>query len=135
MSSIYICVGYVGSEIDHGQTNNGNSYANWSMAIRSNPKQEDPDWFNFVAYKSLADIVKKYVNKGDLLHITRAYPRNRKWTDKDGNDRTSQEFIVNDVELMPKKKGEKKDISTQNLENDYEGNGKVPLDSIPKFEI
>ena len=104
MSSIYVAVGYVGSEIEHGQTNNGNSFANWSMAVRSNPKQEEPDWFDFVAYKALADIVHKHVKKGDLLHITRAYPRNRKWTDKDGNPRKSTEFIVNDVELMPKKK-------------------------------
>tara|TARA_R110002020_G_scaffold33916_4_gene102964 strand:- start:2594 stop:2998 length:405 start_codon:yes stop_codon:yes gene_type:complete len=104
MSSIYVAVGYVGSEIDHGETNNGNSYANWSMAVRSNPKQEEPDWFDFVAYKALADIIHKHVKKGDLLHITRAYPRNRKWTDKDGNPRKSTEFIVNDVELMPNKK-------------------------------
>ena len=104
MSSIYVAVGYVGSEIEHGQTNNGNSFANWSMAVRSNPKQEEPDWFDFVAYKALADIVHKHVKKGDLLHITRAYPRNRKWTDKDGNPRKSTEFIVNDVELMPNKK-------------------------------
>ena len=104
MSSIYVAVGYVGSEIEHGQTNNGNSFANWSMAVRSNPKQEEPDWFDFVAYKALADIVHKHVKKGDLLHITRAYPRNRKWTDKDGNPRKSTEFIVNDVELIPNKK-------------------------------
>ena len=104
MSSIYVAVGYVGSEIEHGQTNNGNSFANWSMAVRSNPKQEEPDWFDFVAYKALADIVHKHVKKGDLLHITRAYPRNRKWTDKDGNPRKSTEFIVNDVELMPNNK-------------------------------
>ena len=74
------------------------------MAVRSNPKQEEPDWFDFVAYKALADIVHKHVKKGDLLHITRAYPRNRKWTDKDGNPRKSTEFIVNDVELMPNNK-------------------------------
>ena len=104
MSSIYVAVGYVGSEIEHGQTNNGNSFANWSMAVRSNPKQEEPDWFDFVAYKALADIVHKHVKKGDLLHITRAYPRNRKWTDKDGNPRKSTEFIVIDVELMPNNK-------------------------------
>ena len=104
MSSIYVAAGYVGSEIEHGQTNNGNSFANWSMAVRSNPKQEEPDWFDFVAYKALADIVHKHVKKGDLLHITRAYPRNRKWTDKDGNPRKSTEYIVNDVELMPNNK-------------------------------
>jgi len=104
MSSIYVAVGYVGSDIDFGQTNNGNSFANWSMAVRSNPKQEEPDWFDFVAYKALADIIQKHVKKGDLLHITRAYPRNRKWNDKDGNPRKSTEFVVNDVELMPNKK-------------------------------
>jgi len=123
MSSIYVAVGYVGSEIDHGETNNGNSYANWSMAVRSNPKQEEPDWFDFVAYKALADIIHKHVKKGDLLHITRAYPRNRKWTDKDGNPRKSTEFIVNDDELMPNKKradgpdnGPKKSMTDDNTD-------------------
>ena len=120
MSSIYVAVGYVGSEIEHGQTNNGNSFANWSMAVRSNPKQEEPDWFDFVAYKALADIIQKHVKKGDLLHITRAYPRNRKWTDKDGNPRKSTEFIVNDVELMPNKKRQDKvdETTTEPVKDD-----------------
>tara|TARA_R100000951_G_scaffold76832_1_gene64881 strand:- start:1299 stop:1703 length:405 start_codon:yes stop_codon:yes gene_type:complete len=133
MSSIYVAVGYVGSEIDHGETNNGNSYANWSMAVRSNPKQEEPDWFDFVAYKALADIIHKHVKKGDLLHITRAYPRNRKWTDKDGNPRKSTEFIVNDVELMPNKKkadgpdnGPKKSMTDNNTDGPIKDD--IPFD-------
>ena len=133
MSSIYVAVGYVGSEIDHGETNNGNSYANWSMAVRSNPKQEEPDWFDFVAYKALADIIHKHVKKGDLLHITRAYPRNRKWTDKDGNPRKSTEFIVNDVELMPNKKkadgpdnGPKKSMTDDNTDGPIKDD--IPFD-------
>tara|TARA_R100001198_G_C5061747_1_gene112452 strand:+ start:120 stop:500 length:381 start_codon:yes stop_codon:yes gene_type:complete len=126
MSSIYVAVGYVGTDIEYGQTNNGNSFANWSMAIRSNPKQEEPDWFDFVAYKSLADIVHKHVKKGNLLHITRAYPRNRKWTDKEGNPRKSTEFIVNDVELMPNKRADK-DNSPQKTED-------VKDDTMP-FEL
>ena len=134
MSSIYVAVGYVGSEIDHGETNNGNSYANWSMAVRSNPKQEEPDWFDFVAYKALADIIHKHVKKGDLLHITRAYPRNRKWTDKDGNPRKSTEFIVNDVELMPnKKKADGPDNGPKKSMTDDNTDGPIK-DDIP-FEL
>ena len=120
MSSIYVAVGYVGGAIDYGQTNNGNSFANWSMAVRSNPKQEEPDWFDFVDYKDLADIIQKHVNKGDLIHITRAYPRKRKWTDKDGNPRKSTEFVVNDVELMPNKKRQDKvdETTTEPVKDD-----------------
>ena len=130
MSSIYVAVGYVGSDIDSGQTNNGNTFANWSMAIRSNPKQEEPDWFDFVAYKSLADIISKHVKKGDLLHITRAYPRTRKWTDKDGNPRKSTEFIVNDVELMPNNKRKDSNPSTRSADNTDmpEGDDTMPFD-------
>ena len=122
MSSIYVAIGYVGSDIDSGQTNNGNTFANWSMAIRSNPKQEEPDWFDFVAYKSLADIISN--------HITRAYPRNRKWTDKDGNPRKSTEFIVNDVELMPNNKRKDSNPSTKSSDNTDmpEGDDTMPFD-------
>ena len=63
MSSIYVAVGYVVHDMEYGQPNNGNSLANWSMSIRSNPKQEEQDWFDYVASKSLADIVNKHLKK------------------------------------------------------------------------
>ena len=110
MSSIYICSGRVGQDPETGKTNSGTDYANWSMAIKENVKQEEPEWQNFVAYQKVAEVVGKYVKKGDMLNITRAYPRNRKWTDKQGNDRITTEYMVRDIELLP---NPKRDSSSQ----------------------
>jgi len=61
------------------------------------------DWHTCVVWDAkLADIVNKYVKKGNLIFITGAL-RNQTWVDKDKNNRKRTEVIVSELVMLEKK--------------------------------
>lgn len=73
------------------------------------------EWHNIVAWRGLAEVVEKYVHKGDLLHIEGKIT-NRSW-DKDGQTHYITEIVAEVVELFPK---------SQNGAQDAPGTQKSP---------
>jgi single-strand DNA-binding protein len=61
---------------------------------------EKTEWHNIVAWRGLAEVVEKYVHKGDLLHIEGKIT-NRSW-EKDGQTHYITEIVAEVVELFPK---------------------------------
>lgn len=59
-------------------------------------------WLNVVANDKNATFVEKYVGKGDLLYIEGRL-KERTYTDRDGNERTSLEVNAHSVQLVAKK--------------------------------
>jgi single-strand DNA-binding protein len=69
---------------------------------QSGEKQEKTEWHRCVAWNQgnnkLADVVTNYVLKGDRITVEGELEY-RKWTDKDGIERTSAEIKVREVWL------------------------------------
>lgn len=67
-------------------------------------KVEDrTDWFYVVAWRGLAEIIEKYVSKGDKLYID-GRMKSRQY-EKDGVKRTAWELYAENIELLtPKSK-------------------------------
>ena len=97
-------LGNVGKAPEVRETKGGN-IANITLATsekytnKSGQKQENTEWHNLVVYGKLADVVKKYVNKGDKLYVDGSIST-RKWQDKDGNDRYTTEIKVRDLTML-----------------------------------
>ena len=65
-----ILIGNVGKQPEIRKTQSGISVANFSLATSKKVKGEDKtEWHRVVAWDKLADIIEKYVNKGDKLMI------------------------------------------------------------------
>lgn len=62
--------------------------------------QDRTTWHNIVAWKGLAEIVEKYVNKGSQIFIEGKYT-SRLW-EKDGVKHTSYEVIAENIQLLGK---------------------------------
>lgn len=65
---------------------------------------ERTDWFPVVAWRGLAEVIEKYVSKGDKLYVdgrmvSRQY-------EKDGIKKTVWELKAENIELLTPKKGE-----------------------------
>lgn len=60
------------------------------------------DWHNLVFYRNLAQIVEKYVKKGDKLYIEGRI-RYRSYDDKQGNRRYLTEILVENMEMLTPK--------------------------------
>ncbi len=112
-----ILVGHVGKEPEIKYIDNGTAVAQFSLATnetykdKSGNRVEKTEWHNIVLWRGLAEIVEKYVKKGDQLYIEGKI-RTRSWDDKDGNKKYITEIVADSMQMMGKKgSGESKGVS------------------------
>lgn len=106
MSSVnkVILLGNIGKDPEVRETKAGN-IVNMVMATsekytdKSGQKQEKTEWHNLVVFGKLADVVSKYVKKGDKLYVEGSITT-RKWEDKEGNTRYTTEVKVRDLTML-----------------------------------
>ena len=106
MSSVnkVILLGNIGKDPEVRETKAGN-IVNLVMATsekytdKSGQKQENTEWHNLVVFGKLADVVAKYVKKGDKLYVEGSITT-RKWEDKEGNTRYNTEIKVRDLTIL-----------------------------------
>ncbi|MEK7401057.1 MAG: single-stranded DNA-binding protein [Gemmatimonadota bacterium] len=107
-------IGNLGSDPEVRSATGGNRVANFSLATSrqwndaSGVKQEKTEWHRCVAWNSksstLADIVERYVKKGDKLYIEGRIEY-RQWQDKDGQTKYSTEINVRELIMLGSPKG------------------------------
>ena len=109
MASVNKCIliGRCGKDPEVRTTNNS-TVANFSIATSESykdkttgEKKEITDWHNVVIWGKLAEIVQKYVRKGDLLYIEGKL-RTRSW-EKDGVTRYITEVIADQMNMLSSK--------------------------------
>jgi len=94
-----ILIGNVGKEPELRKTQSGISVANFSLATSKKVKGEDKtEWHRIVAWDKLAEIIEKYVKKGDKIMIegeieTREY-------EKDGRKVYTTEIRAWNMEML-----------------------------------
>jgi len=97
-------LGNIGKDPEVRETKSGN-IVNMVMATsekytdKSGQKQENTEWHNLVVFGKLADVVAKYVKKGDKLYVEGSITT-RKWEDKEGNTRYTTEVKVRDLTML-----------------------------------
>ncbi len=105
-----ILLGNVGKEPDIKTMDNGNKVANFSLATSergytlANGTQvpDRTEWHNLIAWKGLAEIIEKYVHKGDKLYVEGKI-RTRSYDDSKGAKRYVTEIYVDQLELLSPK--------------------------------
>jgi single-strand DNA-binding protein len=98
-----ILIGRAGKDPETRTTPGGMTVCNFSLATSYKSKgNEQTDWHRVVLFDRLAEVASKYVSKGDQVCVTGRVTE-RKWTDKDGNERRTTEVIGNGLELLGSK--------------------------------
>ena len=102
-------IGNLGADPEIRSTTGGNRVATFSLATSrswnspSGDKQEKTEWHRCVVWNTkssqLADIVEKYVKKGDKLYVEGRIEY-RQWQDKDGQTRYSTEINVRELIML-----------------------------------
>jgi len=102
-------IGNLGNDPEIRSTTGGNRVAQFSLATSrtwndaSGAKQEKTEWHRCVVWNTkgsqLADIVEKYVKKGDKLYVEGRIEY-RQWQDKDGQTRYSTEINVRELIML-----------------------------------
>lgn len=119
MFNLSILTGRLTSDPELKTTPSGNSVTSFSIAVERRNKNADgereTDFINIVAWRGTAEFVTKWFKKGDMIGIEGSI-QTRKYTDKNGNNRTAFEVIANNVDFVGGKRQE--GTGNVNIEND-----------------
>ncbi len=104
-----ILLGNVGKEPEVRYVEAGVAVAQFSLATTERGYKlqngtEVPDrteWHNVVAWRKQAEIIEKYVHKGDMLYVEGKI-HSRSYDDKQGVKRYVTEIWADQIELMPR---------------------------------
>lgn len=107
-----VCLtGRTTKDIELKYNQNNVAITSFTLAVTRKFKNQngeyESDFINCIAYKSTAELLNKYVKKGDLLGIEGRI-QTRNYEDKDGKRVYVTEVIVDSIDLLQAKKDESK---------------------------
>ena len=92
--------GNIGNNAEQRYTQGGDSIVTFSVAVKAGfGDKAVTTWVKCNLWGKRGDSVLPYLNKGQLVGISGELS-NRKWQDKDGQDRYSLEVRVNEIDLL-----------------------------------
>ena len=98
-------IGNLGKDPEMQVTAEGIPFTRFSLAVNrsytsaSGEKVEETEWFNIVVWRQLAEVCERYLHKGSKVYLEGRLSQ-RKYTDREGVQRTSVEVIANEMEML-----------------------------------
>ena len=140
MFNLVVLTGRLTADPELKTTSNGLSVTTFSIAVdrryRSGEERQT-DFINIVAWRQSAEFITKYFKKGSLIGIEGSI-QTRRYQDKNGNNRTAFEVVVNNVQFVESKRdsgapmGEPAPASFSNADvNDFADLGDATDDDLP----
>ena len=122
-------IGNLGRDPEMSYTPSGKAITKFTMAVtrrmkdrESGERREETQWFNVVAWDQLAETINSYLHKGSKTYIE-GRMTSRKYTDKEGQERTFWEVVAENMEMLDPK-GASQGSSAEGLDD-------VSPDQIP----
>lgn len=100
-------MGRLTKDVELRRTNTGTAVASFTLACDRDFGEKETDFIEVVAWKGTAEFVSKYFSKGRMAVVSGRL-QIRKWTDKDGNKRSTAEVVADNVYFGDSKKDEPK---------------------------
>ena len=126
-------IGHLGRDPEMRYTPSGRPVTTFSVASSRSWKTADGDtrseteWFNIVAWGSLAEICNQYLQKGQQVYIEGRL-QTRRWEDDEGNKRSTTEVVAREMIML----GDRRDRQEDNdQEEDGETYGDEDEDEFP----
>ena len=100
-----ILIGRLGRDPECRYLPNGDAVCNFSIATseswkdQSGQKKERTEWHAITLYRKLAEIAAKYLQKGSLVYLEGRI-QSRKYTGKDGIERTAYEIVCSEMKML-----------------------------------
>lgn len=117
MFNLVVLTGRLTADPELKTTANGIPVTTFSIAVNRNYRageQQQTDFINIVAWRQRAEFITKFFKKGSLIGIEGSI-QTRRYQDKDGNNRTIFEVVVNNAQFVESKR----DSSTTNEPASY----------------
>ena len=117
-------IGHLGRDPEMRYTPAGKPVTTFTVAVsrswntNDGERHSETEWFNIVAFGSLAETCKQYLNKGKQVYVDGRL-QTRRWDDKEGVKHTSVEIVANEMIML----GDRRDQNPH---------GHTPTESEPR---
>ena len=106
MNKVHLA-GYMCKEPDYRMTNNGSAYTRFTMRVAGTTKNKETgkyesDFFDLVAFGKTGETIANYIHDKQFFAVT-CHLKKDKYTDKNGDNRTSISIIVDNIDDFPPK--------------------------------
>ena len=98
-------IGRLGRAPETRYLTNGDAVCNFSLATdeswkdKNGQKQEHTEWHAITLYRRLAEIAGQYLKKGSLIYLEGKI-QSRKYTDKQGVERTAYDIVCSEMKML-----------------------------------
>ena len=134
-----ILIGRLGRDPECRYLPNGDAVCNFSVATseswkdQSGQKKERTEWHAITLYRKLAEIAAKYLQKGSLVYLEGKI-QSRKYTGKDGIERTAYEIVCSEMKMLSSK-AEGSSESANTAEPPAPPRRQAPAAPVPQDDI
>jgi single-strand DNA-binding protein len=118
-------IGRLGRDPEMRYTPSGRPVTNFSVATSRSwntsdgERRTETEWFNIVAWGSLAEICNQYLVKGQQVYIEGRL-QSRSWEDTEGKRHTSVEIIANEMIMLGERRSaDEDDLDSQPDEDEF----------------
>ena len=101
-------IGRLGRDVELRYTQSGSPVANFTVATdesytdRNGNRMENTEWHRVVAFNKQAETCHQYISKGSLVYVEGRL-RTRKYTDREGQERSTTEINADRVIFLDRK--------------------------------
>lgn len=106
MFNLVVLTGRLTADPELKTTTNGISVTTFSIAVGRRYRageEAQTDFISIVAWRQTAEFITKYFKKGSMIGIEGSI-QTRRYTDKDGKNRTVFEVVANNVQFVESKR-------------------------------
>jgi single-strand DNA-binding protein len=118
-----IIIGNVGRDPEMRYTPSGRPVTSFSVATSrtwvsaEGERREETEWFNVVAWGTLAEICKAHLSKNQQVYVEGRL-QTRGWEDDSGKKHFRTELVANEMILLGERRSQQNDIDYVNDEGD-----------------
>ena len=127
LNRVYL-IGHLGRDPESRSTPSGRSVCTFSLATSrawhapDGERREETEWFNIVAWGSLAEICAEHLRRGQRVFIEGRL-QNRRWDDAEGHRHQSVEIVAREMIML----GEPRELPMLPVEDESESEGPAPV--------
>ncbi|HSG26467.1 MAG TPA: single-stranded DNA-binding protein [Anaerolineales bacterium] len=114
-------IGHLGRDPEMRYTPSGRPVTNFNVATSrswktsDNERRTETEWFNVVAWGSLAEICNQYLTKGQQVYIEGRL-QTRRW-EEDGVHRSTVEIVAKEMVMLGKRKQKDQEADHEDMED------------------
>ncbi|MNK05012.1 Single-stranded DNA-binding protein [compost metagenome] len=112
-----ILIGNLGKDPEVRRLENGAVVASFPIATSetytdrtTGERKDNTDWHNIVVWRGLAEVVEKYVRKGQKIYVEGKL-KTRSWTDQNGATRYTTEVVADELTILTPRNDQEKPMN------------------------